>query len=648
MSRKAKSSKATSSAFLQENLETKSYSRTFKNNSGLPPQVKSAEPSSNKGDENPQDEEISIPKFANERPLSSEEAAAALRDLFEHGINHDSNVRPDQADAVVPGFREGVLLMPHQILGRAWMRDREDSSKKKGGGILADDMGLGKTIQALTRIVEGVPRKEDVKNGWVKATLVICPLALIEQWDAEIKKMTAGLKVIQYHGPTRSKEAKHFSSADIVITTYGIVCSEHLKPTLLFETRWWRIILDEAHTIKTRTTKTAEACWDLEAKFRWCLTATPMQNKVEDFFSLMRFLRIRPLNDWDRFKLQIAKPIDKGAGAGVAMKRLQVVLKHILLRRTKVQLEQYLALPARTVKIVSCLFDPLELQFYTALRSRVQALLQKILAKGTANYMNVLVLLLRLRQACDHPSLVLDGYEKDFDAISPGSDNAEFKDDSNGPRCKVCTARLTRRNIAARDWPGLCIECAALQVQAENLQSSKPASAKIRMILHLLRTIHQRSGGQEKTIIFSQFTCMLDVIEPFLSAIGVGYVRYDGSMAPKERHSALKEIETDGRKMVLLASLKAGGTGLNLTACNNVILVDMWWNPAVEEQAFDRTHRVGQTRDVHIYKLKINNTVEDRIMQLQARKRELTNAALSGDRIKNMRLGMDELLELFK
>ncbi|KAJ7096037.1 SNF2 family N-terminal domain-containing protein [Mycena epipterygia] len=609
------------------------------------------------------DEEIRFPDFAPERSLTPKEAEAALRDLFEHGTD-DSSTPINDADAVVAGFRPEIRLMTHQILSRAWMRDREDSTKKKAGGILADDMGVGKTIQATTRVVDAPLSKRDAEDGWKKATLVVCPLALVQQWDDEIKKLTVGLNVLQYHGPKRHMVAHRLPDADIVLTTYGIVCSEHSevnpgdtkKGSVLFTAKWLRIILDEAHTIKNRKSKTAEACCDLRAKYRWCLTATPMQNKIEDFFPLLQFLRIKPLNDWDRFNSLIAKPITKGVGAGLAMKRLQVVLKHVMLRRTKAQLVSTLKLPGRSVHMLPCKFESTEAQFYIALKTNVQTLLRKILAKGEnggKTYMNILVLLLRLRQACDHPCLFLDSYADAMDDIAPEPvgnmfKDAELEDDDGKLKCQVCMSRLTSRNKAAKEWPCHCINCAAFKVQAQNLHSPMRASTKIRTILQLLKHIAHVSDGQEKTVIFSQFTAMLDVIEPFLIAIGLGFVRYDGSMSPKERKEALTDIATNHRKTVMLVSLKAGGVGLNLTACNHVILVDMWWNPAVEEQAFDRTHRVGQTRNVHIYKLKIDNTVEDRILQLQEKKRELTKMALSGDQIKNMKLGMNELLELFK
>ncbi|KAF8217682.1 SNF2 family N-terminal domain-containing protein [Mycena galopus ATCC 62051] len=611
-------------------------------------------------------EEIPLPDTTRERSLTPKEAEQALRDLFHGDNNSASDTFADDGD--VRGFREGFRLMPHQVPSRAWMRDREDSTKKKAGGILADEMGMGKTIQAAARILDGPPTKKDREDGWATAALVVCPLAVMQQWNTEIEKFTVGLKVMQYHDSKRGKIVAFLPDANIVLTTYGIVCSEHstvnphdrTQGSVLFSTKWWRIILgdyehlfsvawltivDEAHTIKNRKTKTAEACFDLQAKFRWCLTATPIYvNKVDEFFPLFKFLHIKPLNDWDQFNALIAKPISKGTGANLALKRLHVVLTHVMFRRTKAEVASELKLPKRSVVILPCKFDPSEQQFYIALKTKMDTVLKRILAQTEGStYMNVLHLILRLRQACDHPCLALKSYESDE------MEDLDLEDDDDGkPKCQLCRTRLTRRNTADKAWPDHCINCAALKVQSQNLQNPKRASAKIRAIIRLLQHIARESGGQEKTVIFSQFTAMLDIIESFLMATGIGFVRYDGQMSAKERTQALADISQDPVKTVILVSLRAGGVGLNLTACSRVILVDMWWNPAVEEQAFDRTHRVGQTRDVHIYKLKIDDTVEDRILELQEKKRQLTKMALDGDKIKNKQLGMAELLQLFK
>ncbi|KAE9389305.1 hypothetical protein BT96DRAFT_946980 [Gymnopus androsaceus JB14] len=654
-------------------------------------------------------EEVVVPDFQDEehRYISPADAEKALRDLMGGAMNQDVDLDPE--DTVVDGFKEEFTLLPHQVIGRSWMKSREDPKLKRMGGILADDMGLGKTIQTLTRICEGKPRKSDKEDGWDPATLVVCPLALVGQWADEIERMTEGLKVVKHQGTARTSDPKVLRRAHVVITTYDTLKSEFgafnpaegkpkakanskkvasseddsdseaeyfgrslkknapkkkstkAKKEALFHIQWFRVILDEAHNIKNKTTAAAKACYALEAKFRWALTGTPMQNDVAELYSLLKFLRIKPFNAWERFNEQIAKPVKSGKGANRAMKRLQVVLKQVMLRRRKddtVNGKVLIELPPRIVNIISCPFSPSEQQFYNNLESKMSDVMEKLVedankAGQKANYMSVLLLLLRLRQ-------VSKDYKEDLDAVDSRAAKknsadvdaddlvAAFDQLNVSKKCKVCTTVLTSVNTANKTLDGHCDDCAIIAIKSREQSRDRPASAKIRKLLDILLEVGARSDGTEKTIIFSQFTTMLDLIEPFLNENGIKFVRYDGSMKPLEREKSLETIKTQERIKVILISFKAGSTGLNLTACNNVILVDLWWNPALEDQAFDRSHRFGQKRDVNIYKLKIDNTVEDRILELQDKKRELSRAALSGDKIKNLHLGMDELLALFR
>ncbi|OAX34772.1 hypothetical protein K503DRAFT_774190 [Rhizopogon vinicolor AM-OR11-026] len=639
--------------------------------------------------------------------MSATETEKALRALVEDSVNHDDDVEINMDEAIVEGFQEGITLLPHQILGRAWMRERE--SGKKTGGILADDMGLGKTIQTLTRIVDGRAKKSDKVDGWAATTLVVCPVALVSQWASEIQKMAVGLRVIEHHGQSRTTDPLKLKSAHVVVTSYSIVASEYatFAPEVkdeskskskakkaasqsdsdsddvvtkkrpgrakgkdaLFRVKWFRIVLDEAHNIKNRNTKAAVACCELEGKYRWCLTGTPMQNTVDELFSLLKFLRARPLNDWQTFNEQIAKPVKAGRPVR-AIKRLHVVLKSIMLRRTKDHLlngKPIITLPARNLSVVQCKFDTDERAFYKTLSERMATELDKLVQADEAskNYTHVLLMLLRLRQACNHPSLVYKDYRIDSEAAEPRpakNDDADEDADelasllgqmgvSNGKKCQLC-----QTDLASSDADH-CPDCTPIAAKARRKSVAEstardpnlpPDSAKTRKILELLRDIDKRSESTEKTIIFSQFTSMLDLIEPFLTAKGIKYARYDGSMTKDKREESLEKIRSSKSTRCILISFKAGSTGLNLTCCNNVILVDMWWNPALEEQAFDRAHRFGQTRDVNIFKLTIPETVEERILELQEKKRELAKAALSGEKMKNMKLGMDDLLALFR
>ncbi|CCM05412.1 uncharacterized protein FIBRA_07629 [Fibroporia radiculosa] len=643
-------------------------------------------------------------------PMSQADAEKALRELVTGAYGHEEDVEISMEDAEVEGFRPGIKLLTHQIASRKWMASRE--SGKKMGGILADDMGLGKTIQTITRIVDGRISKKDKADGYARATLVACPVAVVSQWASEIQKIAIGLTVVEHHGPSRASDPSQLERAHVVITSYQTIASEYgaynpaadksnSKKTAksqsqvsddsdsdsigkilekskrggsskkskdaLFRVKWYRVVLDEAHNIKNRNTKAAQACCALHAKYRWCLTGTPMQNSVEELYSLFKFLRVRPLNDWPTFREQIAQPVKAGKTTR-AMKRLQVVLSATMLRRTKDTLingKPILQLPDRKVEVVDCVFEADERAFYETINARVQTSLEKLQQQGgvAKNYTSMLVLLLRLRQTCNHPTLVSEDYRRDKEAVEPraakSQDGDEDADDladqlagmglSQIRRCQLCQTELTSSNTSDHNT---CADCAEVVVKARRSSRGPdsdlpPDSTKTRKILEILRDIDERSEGTEKTIIFSQFTSMLDIIEPFLRAEGIRFVRYDGSMTKPHREIALESIKENARTKVILISFKAGSTGLNLTCCNNVILVDLWWNPALEDQAFDRAHRFGQTRNVHIRKLCVPDTVEQKILELQDRKRELAKAALSGDKLKNMRLGAEDLVALF-
>ncbi|KAF8513714.1 SNF2 family N-terminal domain-containing protein [Hysterangium stoloniferum] len=665
-------------------------------------------------------------QYQYETKKTATEADKELKELFE-GSMEDGPDEIDMEEAIVDGFAEGIVLKPHQVKARLWMRERE--SGKKAGGFLCDDMGLGKTIQTVVRIVDGPPSKEDRHNGWARSTLVVCPVALMEQWAQEINKYTGNrLRVVQHYGSSRTDDAAALTRAHVVITSYQIVASEHSvwlgdakdesssktkkkkadsdsddassddsanfgktllakraakaapkkkpvkKKDAIFKVKWWRIVLDEAHTIKNHKTKQAKAACDLSAKYRWVLTGTPIQNGVEDLFSLIKFLGVRPLNDWAHFNEHIVKPVKAGRTSR-PMKRLHVVMKAIMLRRLKDAMHEgapLVTLPPRTLEIVECDFDDDERAFYDALEAKTSLTMSKFVAQNQVmkNYTAVLVLLLRLRQACNHPSLVSKDFGKDVDALESGSAKKPADDDDDDEdaladmfsklgvdavikRCDVCQTELDKHNTAPTA-PKRCQDCDR-QLVLKNQKLARaangdllPTSAKIRKILELLDTIDEHGDGDEKTIIFSQFTSMLDLLEPFLQQRGIKHVRYDGSMTQKQREASLEKIRTNKSTRVILISFKAGGAGLNLTACNNVILVDLWWNPALEEQAFGRVHRYGQERDVMIYKLTVDKTIEQRILGLQEKKRQVASAALSGDKIKNNKLGLDDLVALFR
>lgn len=438
------------------------------------------------------------------------------------------NIRPDED--LPEQDREGTPeamkypLMKHQMLGLAWMRKMEEGSNK--GGILADDMGLGKTIQALALMVS---RRST--NPARKTTLIVAPVALLKQWEKEIRtklkpERRHQLTTYIFHGTKNRADWEKLRTFDVVLTTFGTLANEHKRkegidmrkrenpnwrpmsaadrlPLLGAECKWYRVIIDEAQCIKNKSTKAALGAAHLQAITRFCMSGTPMMNGVGELFSLIRFLRIPPYNSSEKFNHDFTTQLRKGTGQGSekAMKMLQALLKAILLRRTKtskIDGESILNLPERTNEAQHATFSDDELAFYKALESHTQLQFNKYLRAGTVgrNYSNVLVLLLRLRQACCHPHLI-----KDFGQASAASDlssdemiklakelvpdvvaritDSTGTEEPHGLECPVCMGMYKFPSFfdllchPSLNSPGL-YQLTALQIWLRTLQSSFP------------------------------------------------------------------------------------------------------------------------------------------------------------------------------
>ncbi|KAL0945767.1 hypothetical protein HGRIS_012056 [Hohenbuehelia grisea] len=584
-----------------------------------------------------------------------------IADLMSGGFNTEE-VDIDMAEAVVEEFKPKFKLFPHQVVARRWMAEREDLRLGRRGGFLADDMGLGKTLMILARIFDGRRSMPPNLNGWSPVTLVICPAAIIDQWPSEIDRFCLPkpeLNVIVHHGSSRTTDPEVLRKATIVITTYEVLKSEHSNylsskqvsksvvqtkgsmQQALFYVNWYRVVLDEAQNIKNSTTKAAMACFELTALFKWAMTGTPIQNSVLDLYSPFHFLQIHPFSDLEIFKAKIATPLkNNGLSATVAMRQLHLILMKIMLRRTKkdrLNGEPLLDLPPRVVTLVDCPFSPQELEFYQSLATKTQAELEEIIGDKARSWWCPFVKIMRLRQSCDHPAIIAKEDKLD-----------DWRHPGRADKCAgavMATPKKTAVETPPRASTADFQESAVDKAQLQRVQSGFIHSAKIRTMLQLLRETRQRG---EKVIIYSAFTTMLDIVEPFLIDAGVKFVRYDGSMSTKERRRAVNEIHTNDRILCILVSLKAGSTGLNLAVCNNVILLDSDWNPFVEEQAFDRAHRIGQELPVNIVKLVVKGTIEDRVLKIQAEKRVFAREALKGNKVKGLRLTTEETLAFFE
>ncbi|TVY19000.1 putative ATP-dependent helicase [Lachnellula arida] len=400
------------------------------------------------------------------------------------------------------GTPEGLKypLYEHQKVALTWLKSMEQGTNK--GGILADDMGLGKTLSALALILTR-PSADRAR----KTTLIVGPVALLRQWEREIRQKINGshrLSTKLVHGQNKKTNWDELRNFDVVLTSYGTLGAEHkrletylekekksgnrdvdqtpmkkLFPMLGPKSLFYRIILDEAQCIKNKSTRSARAACTLKSVFRLCLTGTPMMNNVGELYSLIHFLRIKPYNEWQRFNTEfgmLTKGSSKKYDADRAMQRLQTVLKAILLRRTKqsqIDGKPIITLPPKTIETQHVVFSDDELAFYQALESKTQIQFNKYLRQNTVgkNYSNILVLLLRLRQACCHPHLITD-----FDEASPIAENLTAEKmqelargllpdvvarllEADGFECPICYDGVLNPSIIIPCGHNTCPEC---------------------------------------------------------------------------------------------------------------------------------------------------------------------------------------------
>ncbi|MEZ5658083.1 MAG: DEAD/DEAH box helicase [Burkholderiaceae bacterium] len=398
--------------------------------------------------------------------------------------------------------------------------------------------------------------------------LIIAPTSLVFNWAHEAKRFAPGLRVLDATGPARRKVFSHLDSTDIVLTSYALLPRDI---EVLGARRWHAVIADEAQAIKNPRTRAAQSLHSIRAEHRIALTGTPLENHLGELWSIMRFAMPELLGTEDSFRRRYRHPIERRAQDPEGPERMAALtrrLRPFMLRRTK---REVLAdLPARTEIVQRIELPPDQRDLYEAIRATMDQRVREALAEGglARNHLLVLDALMKLRQSCCDPALV-----------------------------KLPAAAKVRH------------------------------SAKLDALMELLSTL--TSEGR-KVLVFSQFTSMLDLIERRLDADSdlqtVARVRLDGST--QDRAGAVATFQ-DGPAQLFLLSLKAGGVGLNLTAADTVIHYDPWWNPAAENQATDRAHRIGQDKAVFVYKLIAAGTVEERILAMQADKAELADAVLS-------------------
>ena len=459
------------------------------------------------------------------------------------------------------------VLRHYQKEGVAWLSFLAGNGL---GGVLADDMGLGKTLQALAFL--------RTQPG---PALVVCPSSLVFNWRREAERFTPERHVLVIEGTRRGALFPKIPKADLVITSYPLLRRDiHEYQPYDFST----IILDEAQHIKNPDTQNAQAAAVLQARRKFVLTGTPVENSVRDVWSLMNFVMPGYLGDRNDFKERYEVPITRHQNKE-ALDRLSRRLRPFLLRRRKQEVAA--DLPEKLEQVAYCELNTRQRQVYAALLEGARARVEEAHGEKNAGRARMLMLtaLLRLRQA-------------------------------------ACDLRLLEREEPGEKGKGAGREA---------------LSGKVELFKELLE---QAVDGGHRVLVFSQFVSMLGLLRQELDAEGIAYCYLDGQT--RDRAAVVDRFQQE-EVPVFLISLKAGGVGLNLTAADTVIHFDPWWNPAVEAQATDRAHRIGQSKVVTSYKLIARGTVEEKILALQRKKREIIDATIENEQPLMEGLTMNEI-----
>ncbi len=466
------------------------------------------------------------------------------------------------------------LLRPYQLRGYSWL---SFLCQWGLGACLADDMGLGKTIQTLVLI------QRDWHQNGKKPVLLVCPTSVVGNWQKEASRFTPELPVMVQHGMTRKKGASFKKEAQkqaIILTSYSLLYRDF---DILKDIDWNGIILDEAQNIKNPTTKQAKAARSIPAAYRIALTGTPVENHVEDLWSIMEFLNPGFLGNQNQFKKNFFIPIQVLHDTG-AIQRLQRMTAPFILRRLKTDKSIISDLPEKLEMKVYCNLTKEQASLYTAIIQEVEDQLDSV--EGIQRKGIVLATLSKLKQVCNHPA----HFMKDNSVISGRSGKLE---------------RLTE--------------------MLDELISIKEKALIFTQFTEMGEILHsylQEQFGQEVFFLH-------------------------GGTSKKQRDRMVDSFQGNNGIQLFILSLKAGGTGLTLTQANHVFHYDRWWNPAVENQATDRVFRIGQTKNVQVHKFLCVGTLEERIDELIESKKEVAEGVVGTGEAWLSELSTQDLKKLF-
>ncbi|KKA21130.1 DNA excision repair protein Rad16 [Rasamsonia emersonii CBS 393.64] len=587
-------------------------------------------------------------------------------------------------------------LKSFQLEGLNWMMRQEKTQYK--GGLLGDEMGMGKTIQAVSLLMSDYPVG--------KPSLVVVPPVALMQWQSEIKEYTDGkLKVLVYHNSNpkvKRLKKKDLEAYDVIMISYSGLESMYRKElkgwnrddgivkedSVIHSIHFHRLILDEAHNIKQRTTSVARACFALKATYKWCLSGTPVQNRIGEFFSLLRFLEVRPFAcyfckmcqcqqlHWSQdrekrcthckhsgfshvsiFNQEILNPITERNNPNArkdALDKLRLITDRIMLRRMKKDHISSMELPPKR---------EIERDFSTSIMTNSTRQFDTYVSRGVMlnNYANIFGLIMQMRQVANHPDLILKKHAEGGQNVLVCSICDEPAEEPIRSRCHHEFCRQCAKDYVRSFDADTVVDCPrchiplSIDFEQPDIEQEEEAvkknsiinrirmedwtsSTKIEMLVYDLYKLRSKKQTH-KSIVFSQFTSMLQLVEWRLRRAGFNTVMLDGSMTPAQRQNSIEHFMKNVNVEVFLVSLKAGGVALNLTEASRVFIVDpvthrspfRWWNPAAEWQSADRCHRIGQRRPCVITRLVIEDSVESRIVLLQEKKANMIKGTINKD-----------------
>ncbi|MCM2390824.1 DEAD/DEAH box helicase [Streptomyces albipurpureus] len=565
-------------------------------------------------------------------------ALAALRDRLTVG-----------ASPVPPPRGLVATLRDYQLRGLAWL----DLMTSLGlGGCLADDMGLGKTVTVIALHLH-----RDRPNP----TLVVCPASLLGNWQREISRFAPDVPVRRFHGLDRTLEG---AAAGFVLTTYGTMRTSAEE---LAAQPWGMVVADEAQHVKNPFSATAKALRTIPAPARVALTGTPVENNLSELWALLDWTTPGLLGPLKAFRSRHARLVELGEDDEAA-ERLSRLVRPFLLRRKKSDPGIVPELPPKTESDHPVALTREQASLYEAVVREAMATING--AEGIARRGLVMKLLTDLKQICNHPAQFL----KEYDGVKgasrrrvaprpspepvptempsqalPGSDDPRSPLPANWPsvRGSVAPAPGGLDPTVAGHGPGVGADQSEPSVGGWPGAADTPPrlagrSGKLALLDELLEVILAEGSS---VLVFTQYVTMARLIERHLAARGISTQLLHGGTPVAERERMVDRFQS-GAVPVFLLSLKAAGTGLNLTRAGHVIHFDRWWNPAVEEQATDRAYRIGQTQPVQVHRLIAEGTVEDRIAVMLAQKRALADAVLGSGEAALTELTNRELADL--